>query len=367
VSLRRGVGIVVLAVLVAVGLAGCSVDLSGSSAALGSGTTPPARPGAYVWVCGAPDLVVGSADGGATWQVRHRRPDGDIMTGDLWAIAFGDVSHGWAVRRGIVSPTATLLATADAGRSWTWQRTAPRGGRLIAVTATDASHVWAVGYQSGNGPGPSGRSLVIASADGGATWTRQQLPAAAAPSGVAFADARHGWILDEYANRVYATADGGMHWRVAYSAPTGVFLRDLASSGPRSCWAVGYRDHPQSGFVVRTTDGGRHWRAQDGVSRQQLLGVSFPYASRGWAVGAAGTVMITSDGGATWTKQESGGGYQLVRVSFSDAEHGWALTGRRRLLATADGGKSWSVVVPAEAGEVLTGLTTVQSKPAAGQ
>jgi photosystem II stability/assembly factor-like uncharacterized protein len=354
-------------VLFAVGLAGCSVDLSGSSAAAGSGPKPPARPGAYVWVCGAPDLIIGSADGGATWEVRHRRPDGDIMTGDLWAIAFGDVSHGWAVRRGIGSPTATLLATVDSGRSWAWQRTAPRGGRLIGVTATDANHVWAVGYQSAKGPGPSGRSLVIASTDGGATWTRQQLPAAAAPSSVAFADARRGWILDEYANRVYATADGGTHWRAAYSAPAGVFLRDLAASGPRSCWAVGYRDHPQSGFVVHTTDGGRHWRAQDGVSRQQLLGVSFPDASRGWAVGAAGTVMTTIDGGLTWTKQDSGGRYQLVRVSFSDAEHGWALTGRRRLLATVDGGKSWSVVVPGEAGDILTGLTTVQSKPATGQ
>jgi photosystem II stability/assembly factor-like uncharacterized protein len=367
VSVRRGLGVVVLALFGAVGLAGCSVNLGDSSAALAPGPTPPARQGAYVWVCGAPDLVVGSADGGATWQVRHRRPDGDIMTGDLWAIAFGDVSHGWVVRRGIGSPTATLLATADAGKTWTWQQTAPKDGRLLAVAATDASHVWAVGYQFAKGPGPSGRSLVIASTDGGATWKRQRLPASAAPFHVAFADARHGWILDGWRNRIFTTSDGGAHWRASYSAPRGVFLRGLAASGTDRCWAVGYREHPQSGFVARTSDAGQHWSAQDGVSSEQLQGVSFPDSNHGWAVGASGTAVTTSDGGATWTAQDTGGDYGLVQVSFSDPEHGWALIFPRGLLATVDGGKSWSVVVPSDAEGVLTGLTTVQSEPLASQ
>ena len=368
-SVRRGVGVVVLAVLVAVGLAGCSVDLGGSNGGLVSGPTPPARAGAHVWVCGAPDLIIGSADGGASWQQRSRRADGDIMTGDLWAIAFGDVSHGWAVRRGVAHKKASLLASTDAGRTWTEQSAGISNGRLLAVAATDARHVWAVGYQYVDYP--PGKGLVLASADGGETWTRQRLPAGLVPFRAAFSDARHGWLIAEGASHfdyhVLATADGGRHWRLSYSAPSGIRLSGVATAGPHRCWAVGYGEHPQTGFAARTTDGGRQWTPGASVTQKGLLAVSFPGARTGWAVGYDGTVVATTDGGATWKTQNTGGGYQLQQVSFSDGEHGWALIGHKALLTTGDGGHSWSVVRPAGTRGILTGLATVDSPPTGDQ
>jgi photosystem II stability/assembly factor-like uncharacterized protein len=370
VSVHRSLTLATLALLAAVAAVGCSVDLDGLQGGLDAGPRPPARPGAYVWVCGAPDTVAGSADGGATWQVRHRRSDGDIMTGDLWAIAFGDPGHGWAVRRGIGSPTATVLATADAGQSWSWQKPGTKGGRLLAVAATDATHVWAVGYQRLRGNGEQDRGLVLASADGGATWARQRLPAGLSPFRVAFGDARHGWLLagksDHSGYRVLATSDGGAHWRVSYS--THLTLTGLDAVGAKECWVVGGGYHPRSGVVIRTSDGGRRWQAQTDVSSEHLLGVSFPDARHGWAVGLArGTVVATSDGGATWSAQDPGGGFELKQVSFSDSQHGWALIGHKALLATVDGGESWTVVKPTDEREVLTGLITVDSASAAGQ
>ncbi len=370
-SVRKAVGVVVLAVLVAVGLAGCSLDLGDSGGDLVSGPTPPARAGAYVWVCGAPDLIIGSADGGATWQQRSRRPDGDIMTGDLWGIAFGDADHGWAVRRGVAHEKASLLASADAGRTWTEQSLAISNGRLLAVAATDARHVWAVGYQYVAGPDyPPGKGLVLASADGGATWARQQLPAGLVPYRAAFSDARHGWLIAEGAVNEYhvlATADGGRQWRLSYSAPSGIRLSGIATAGPHRCWVVGYGEHPQTGFAARTTDGGRQWTPEASVTPKGLLAVSFPDARNGWAVGYDGTVTATTDGGATWNAQNAGGGYKLQQVSFSDLQHGWALIGHKALLATGDGGRTWSVVRPADTRDYLTGLTTVDSPPTGGQ
>lgn len=373
VSERRGVGVIVLVVLVAVGLVGCSVDVGDSDGGLVSGPTPPARAGAYVWVCGAPDLIVGSADGGATWQQCSRRPDGDIMAGDLWAIAFGDADHGWAVRRGVFHEKASVLATTDAGRTWSEQSPGTRNARLLAVAATDARHVWAVGEQRIKGLSDQGKGLVLASADGGATWTRQRLPAGLVPFRAAFADARHGWLIAggashfDFDYHVLATTDGGRHWRLSYSAPSGIALFGVAAAGPRRCWVVGYGEHPQTGFAARTTDGGRHWTPQASVAPKGLLAVSFPDARSGWAVGYDGTVIATTDGGATWIAQDAGGGYQLKQVSFSDREHGWALIGHQALLTTGDGGRSWSVVRPMDTRDVLTGLATIDAPSVAGQ
>jgi len=134
-----------------------------------------------------------------------------------------------------------------------------------------------------------------------------------------------------------------------------------------SCAVRWAEQHPQSGFVARTTDGGRRWSAQESVSRDLLSAVSFPDARHGWAVGSAGTVVTTSDGGATWSAQETGGDYGLTQVSFSDRRYGWALVGHLALLATVDGGTSWSVVRPAGTRDLLTGLTTVQSRSVGSQ
>jgi photosystem II stability/assembly factor-like uncharacterized protein len=370
-SVRRGLVLATLALLIGI-LAGCSADLGNDLySGLAPGPTPPARPGAYVWVVGVPDLILGSSNGGASWKVGHRSTYTDIITGDLWAVAFGDVDHGWAVRRGIGSPRATVLATADAGATWAWQYPGPKNGRLLGVAASGATHVWAVGYQIVKGLGVEGRGHVIATADGGSSWQRQHLPAGLSPFRVAFADVRHGWILagdgDHTRYYVLSTSDGGAHWRVSYSAAKGISLAGIAAVGADRCWAVGYGEHPQSGFVARTTDGGRRWSAQAAVSRELLAAISFPDARYGWAVGPAGTVVTTSDGGATWSAQEAGGDFGLTQVSFSDRRHGWALIGHLALLATVDGGTSWSVVRPADTRDGLTGLTTVQSQSVGGQ
>jgi photosystem II stability/assembly factor-like uncharacterized protein len=355
------------ALLGAVGLAACGSLSNDPYAGLAPGPTPPAHPGAYVWVVGAPDVVIGSADGGATWQLRHRRPDGDIMTCDLWAVAFGDADHGWAARRGVGSPAATVLATLNAGKTWRWQYPGAKNARLLAVAAVGARHAWAVGDQPLPGLGAQGRGLIVATSDGGATWTRQRLPAGLVP----FSDARHGWLVAESPSlvdyHVLATSDGGRHWRVSYSAPSGINLRNVAAVGPNCCWAVGYREQSQAGFVARTSDGGRHWRVRSSVSHGMLDAVSFLDAEHGWAVGPGGTVVVTGDGGATWSAQNAGGDYGLVQVSFSDPRHGWALIGHLALLATVDGGKSWSVVRPADTRDALTGLTTVDSRATVGQ
>jgi photosystem II stability/assembly factor-like uncharacterized protein len=303
---------------------------------------------------------MGSADGGATWQVRHRNPDMELTAGLLWAIAFGDRSHGWAVARGTSSTQARVLATVDAGKTWETQYPGVRAGWLRSVTATDADHVWAAGHQRLKGLDSQGKPLMLASADGGKTWMRQRLPAGLVPTAVAFADIRHGWALatdGDSRYHVISTSDGGAHWRDSYAAAPGVTLSGLAAAGPRRCWAVGYDQAQHLGLIVSTADGGRDWTAQNPVP-EHLKAVSFPDLRSGWTVGERGTVLVTHDGGATWSRQHSGLRWPLSQVSFSDAQHGWALIGGTAFLATVDGGRSWSVVRPEGSGDVIVGITS---------
>src|SRR5712692_2966989 len=88
-------------------------------------------------------------------------------------------------------------------------------GTLIGISAVDAFHAWAVGnFFNGIGIQPT----LLATADGGATWTRQQAPHAGGLNGVSFVNQSTGWIIGNtcapqgLCPEVTVTHDGGMTW-----------------------------------------------------------------------------------------------------------------------------------------------------------
>lgn len=348
--------------LLILSLAGCSGASDDPLAWLRPGSTPSARPGASVWVVGIPDLVLGSTDGGASWRVAHCGEITDSSLGDLWSVAFGDGAHGWALRRGKRESQVAILATSDGGVTWAWQYPAARG-RLLAVAASDPDHAWAAGY-AGDQP------LLLATSDGGATWSAQPVPGRIGLYDIAFGDARHGWALgagppDNLGRSVVlATADGGAHWRVVYRAPASQHLRRLACNGQRRCWVAGWSDAAGSstqGCILATQDSGRRWRLQPSLSTESLVDIAFPDARHGWAVGPDGTILATVDGGGSWVSQRVDERFDLKAVAFSDAEHGWALINKLALLATIDGGKTWSVVLPSQSPQYLVDITALEA------
>lgn len=60
------------------------------------------------------------------------------------------------------------------------------------------------------------------------------------------------------------------------------------------------------GLVVYSDDEGRNWRQAMVPVRVDLVGLSFPGGSRGWAVGHEGVLLVTRDGGATWARRLAG-------------------------------------------------------------
>ena len=193
--------------------------------------------------------------------------------------------------------------------------------------------------------------LIVASADGGATWRTAHSTAPKDPFtqvlfGVCFGDARHGWAVGKGLT-IVATADGGATWTTQRPASGGDDLLAVAASDARHVWAVGFTHDRSLGVVLASADGGRTWTDQyDGAD--VLSAVTFADARHGWAAGTTG-ILATSDGGARWVLQRPlSRFYRLNDVRFTDARHGWAVGGTGSavvkpgfIMATSDGGRHW--------------------------
>ena len=93
-----------------------------------------------------------------------------------------------------VPPGADALPFMSIGEEgWFAQVTPPGTGELRAVDFVDVSHGWAAGYAWNDLGDDVG--VILATVDGGDTWTAQSAGGAASLSGVCFVDAAHGWAV----------------------------------------------------------------------------------------------------------------------------------------------------------------------------
>ena len=123
---------------------------------------------------------------------------------------------------------------------------------------------------------------------------------------------------------VAAAADTG--WRDVLDTPAAksplaarTLVNGLASAGKR-CVAVGGRGH-----VLFSDDAGTTWQQADVPVSSDLVAVSFPSATTGFAVGHDGVVLRSTDAGATWTRQLDGVRAGEAMVDFYTREQNGAL------------------------------------------
>ena len=114
---------------------------------------------------------------------------------------------------------------------------------------------------------------------------------------------------------IVATADGGRTWTTVYRGP-GDRLTAVACGGAQCGWAVG------AGTALRTTDGGATWSTMKGFSHTLLMAVAATDTKHVW-VGGAGGIWASSDGGVSWRQVWRGN--RIYDIDFSDPLHGWAV------------------------------------------
>ncbi|NNK00238.1 MAG: hypothetical protein HKP58_07470 [Desulfatitalea sp.] len=82
--------------------------------------------------------------------------------------------------------------------------------------------------------------------------------------------------------------------------------------------------------------------AAKNVIDEDLLGVSFPVAQKGWVCGRYGVMYHSADAGMTWVSQKTGTRATLASVFFVDPKNGWAVGDASTILHTTNGGKTWT-------------------------
>jgi len=156
----------------------------------------------YGYAVGWHGEVRSTADGGATW-VRRRTPFSDPQAPaevvELTGLSFVTRDEGWVVG----NHYDVIMHTADGGASWDVQRYRPTAGEYLgAVQFVDDKTGVAVGGEEGK---------VLRTTDGGASWRELDAPADYPLTGVSFASATEGWACG-YGSCVDYSTDGGSSW-----------------------------------------------------------------------------------------------------------------------------------------------------------
>ena len=288
---------------------GVSVDLLGVCAA----------GDLHAWAVGLDGTIVATTDGGSKWA-----PQRSHSTRDLRAVAFADRLHGWAV-----GGQGAILGTTNGGLTWKAQ-VCPSdyaACTLAGVAWTDPSHACIVA--TGDGPYPWDSGVVLRTNNGGATW-RLAATGLRSLSGVAFADARHGWATTDSGAvdaGVYATNDGGATWHLEDVGTTDG-LNAAACGDASHVWVVGSR-----GAILATT--------LASPAPSVALNASHRTVTRGKAVAVTGTVWHyrAADTTVNIYRRASGKLILLKRVAISRCgEFRWTVrphrVGRWALIAT---------------------------------
>jgi Photosynthesis system II assembly factor YCF48 len=180
------------------------------------------------------------------------------------------------------------------------------GEALAAVQFVSSSTGWLVG-----------ESRVLATTNGGHTWTRQRTAAGAGYSSLDAIDNNHAWVVGRH--QLIATSNGGRSWhRLPEPCPA---ISSVHFVSPTVGFAV------DGGELLKTSDGGSLWRRVHSPARVQTM--CFTNSQSGW-LGAHGEIYRTTDAGHVWAlvvvgpHLHSGIGRPVADVECAGPHAGWA-------------------------------------------
>jgi photosystem II stability/assembly factor-like uncharacterized protein len=200
----------------------------------------------------------------------------DIAKAGEAFIAVGDRGH--------------VLTSADGGRSWS-QRVTPTQAMLTCVSFADAQHGWAAGHDG----------VIIATSDGGITWTRQDngQDLETVYLDILFVDAQRGFLVGAY-GKFLETTDGGKTWTPRKITDDDVHFNRLTHDGASTVYLAG-----ELGTVLISRDLCRSWMRSPLEYEGSLYGVRPLSGGLLVAYGLRGRIFVSTDEGASWEPRDN--------------------------------------------------------------
>ncbi|HXZ47387.1 MAG TPA: YCF48-related protein [Usitatibacter sp.] len=249
--------------------------------------TDATRAGQRIVAVGDHGYILTSDDDGASWK-RAAAPDSPLLTG----VYFLDAKNGWAVGH-----DAVVLATGDGGDTWTRQFSAPSEDRpLMGILFLDREHGIAVGAYGD----------YVETSDGGRTWKERKIESgdrhlnAILPIGDAQAPEGRRLLIVGEEGTILLSKDGGAGWTKVPSPYKGSLFGGVTAADG-SVVIFGLR-----GRIFRSTDGGETWTPVEDTSSATLMGGSRLPDGVLVVAGNAGTLLASRDDGRTFAAVATG-------------------------------------------------------------
>jgi photosystem II stability/assembly factor-like uncharacterized protein len=282
---------------------------------------------------------------GAALAVESTPVDVPANTGDaaVFALESAKASHSLLLdvthagkRVVVVGDRGHILYSDDQGKTWT-QAKVPSRQLLTAVYFVDEQHGWAVGHDA----------QILASADGGATWTKQfeDLKREAPLLDVWFKDLTTGVAVGAY-GALLETTDGGQHWEDISDRLDNedqYHLNGITSVKDAGLFIVG-----EMGSMFRSADDGQTWEKLEGPYQGSLFGaVGTSEANTLLAYGLRGNLFRSTDFGSHWEPVSLQGERGPLEFSIANA----SLLPDNSIVLVGNGG---SVMRSTDDGETFT-------------
>lgn len=233
-----------------------------------------------------------------------------------------------------------ILYSDDDGQEWQ-QAKVPSRTLLTSVYFVDDQHGWAVGHDA----------TILASQDGGATWTEQmrdiEREEGAPFLDVWFKDGQHGYVVGAY-GALLETTDGGASWEDVgdrLENDDGYHINAIGSVKDAGLFVVG-----EMGMMFRSADEGETWERVESPYDGSLFGVlGTAQPSTLLVYGLRGNMFRSTDFGDSWQPVSIQSGRNGLEVSLSGAsllkDGSIAVVGNGGVvLKSDDDGQTFSVV-----------------------
>jgi photosystem II stability/assembly factor-like uncharacterized protein len=234
-----------------------------------------------------------------------------------------------------------IVTSEDNGSTWKRAK-APAAPLLTAVRFVDEKRGWVVGHDS----------IVLATTDGGETWTKQFSAAEEQRPflGVHFLDAKRGYAVGAY-GAFYETSDGGAKWTARKVLSDDKHLNAIVDAGKDTLVIFG-----EAGTLLRSTDAGANWQAVPAPYKGSFFGGVVAKDGSLVAFGLRGRIYRSTDAGKTWTQVRSVSEFTLMNGTLL-ADGMIVLTGAAgTVLMSRDNGQTFSAIPSGRRGVIAKAL-----------